>query len=464
MKTRKPIAILLMSLFLPSAVAMAGGGKEGDVFKSISFDAARKLAAKEKKWVFIDFYTTWCMPCKMLDRSTFTDPWVQKWLKEHTVPLKIDAEREVALAAKYKIQFYPTMTFLNPDGSEFERISGFLPPEEFKKAAQGLEKGMTALDRARQQVKADPDNPMARMELAQLLSMKGKYEEAFKTYIWSLDHDAEKEPELEGMRTSYLVSAILDLGTSYPPAREEVIRRRDLAEKRILKGKGNPADIGLYISANAGLDDAQRSLNTYDRLAAKEETSEAARSFIPFLFDSLLEAGRYATIAQSMDIMSRVDQELQMATMELPLTMTDLPAEEIAEIKQMQRQFTVRTLANYYQVLLGLGRTEDARRVAQKVLAFDDSAETYNSLAWSAYLSGKPTRENLKQAQRAWELSGKNSVAVLDTLVRVMHLLGQTDKAIEMCEKELAGNIPDRDAAMLRMCLADLRNAKTKTQ
>ena len=31
-----------------------------------------ELAQKEDKLIFIDLYTTWCLPCKMMDQNVFT--------------------------------------------------------------------------------------------------------------------------------------------------------------------------------------------------------------------------------------------------------------------------------------------------------------------------------------------------------------------------------------------------------
>ncbi|MHC4796460.1 MAG: thioredoxin family protein, partial [Planctomycetota bacterium] len=61
---------------------------EDQPFVSLTFKQARAKAKKENKAVFIDFYTTWCGPCKMLDDSTLKDKKVIALLKNKTIPLK----------------------------------------------------------------------------------------------------------------------------------------------------------------------------------------------------------------------------------------------------------------------------------------------------------------------------------------------------------------------------------------
>jgi thiol:disulfide interchange protein len=102
-------------------------------------------AKKTGKPLFVDFYTTWCGPCKYLDQVTYRD---SKFIKEskYFILVKIDAEKNktnVRLAHKFRVAEFPTMIIMRPNGSESERIVGGYPAKELvPKMRKG---GLTAL-------------------------------------------------------------------------------------------------------------------------------------------------------------------------------------------------------------------------------------------------------------------------------------------------------------------------------
>ena len=78
----------------PSKVAKrarASGVAASEVFPNLSLEQALSQAKSDGKIVMVDFYTERCSWCKVLDQNTWTDAEVQTWLKEKTVPIKIDA-------------------------------------------------------------------------------------------------------------------------------------------------------------------------------------------------------------------------------------------------------------------------------------------------------------------------------------------------------------------------------------
>jgi len=102
-------------------------------------------AAKEKKFVLVDFYTDWCSWCKVMDKETYGNEKVQKLLSERFVAVKVNAESDERvpfkgkkltgrqLAAAHGVNGYPTTTFLESDGDWVTSVPGYLPPEPFLK-------------------------------------------------------------------------------------------------------------------------------------------------------------------------------------------------------------------------------------------------------------------------------------------------------------------------------------------
>lgn len=63
---------------------------------------AAELSKTQPKKIFIDLYTDWCGWCKKMDKETFTDPKVAKYLNDNFYPVKFNAERKDAIVFNEK--------------------------------------------------------------------------------------------------------------------------------------------------------------------------------------------------------------------------------------------------------------------------------------------------------------------------------------------------------------------------
>ena len=190
-------------------------------FKDLSFDAALKKAKSEDKVVMVDFFTTWCGPCKKLDQTTWKDTSVQAWLEERTIALKIDAEKERELAGKYRVRAFPTMLFIDPDGSVVGTITGYHDAKKFIEVANMRIEGVSELDEARKTYEdADPDDLNARMAYADALAGAGKYDKAYEQYTWLWRNGMSIRRGYIGVRNSFLLTRIEGLARQYRPAGE----------------------------------------------------------------------------------------------------------------------------------------------------------------------------------------------------------------------------------------------------
>ena len=85
--------------------------------------AALAKGKSSGKQVIVDFWTSWCGPCKTLDESIWTDAEVAAALNAGYVGVKLDGDLEKALVAKYKVAGYPTIILLDATGKELKRLN-----------------------------------------------------------------------------------------------------------------------------------------------------------------------------------------------------------------------------------------------------------------------------------------------------------------------------------------------------
>ncbi len=158
----KKITCLLL-LLAPLGTSLAGvrflSGPVADVMEQ---------ARRQNRPVLMDFTTDWCRWCDTLDANTYADTAVGRFLAEHVVPMKVDAEKGegIGLAQKYSVTGYPTILLVGADGVEIDRITGYVPPAPFLSTLQEYLRGVNTFSSARELVRAHPQDPALRYALA----------------------------------------------------------------------------------------------------------------------------------------------------------------------------------------------------------------------------------------------------------------------------------------------------------
>ncbi len=115
---------------------------QGIVFEHGSLQEALDKARKEKKAVFVDCFTSWCGPCKMMSNKVFPDKRAGDYFNPRFVSIKIDMEKGEgkALAAKWQVSAFPTYLILDDRGEVVYTTRGYIPAEELiKRMKEGLE-------------------------------------------------------------------------------------------------------------------------------------------------------------------------------------------------------------------------------------------------------------------------------------------------------------------------------------
>jgi thioredoxin-related protein len=104
----------------------------GIKFLEENWTKALQEAKKQKKLVFVDAYTSWCGPCKMLKRNTFPDKAVGDFFNKNFINVALDMEKGDGLivAAKYQVRAYPTLIITDADGKIITYSEGYVEPAQ----------------------------------------------------------------------------------------------------------------------------------------------------------------------------------------------------------------------------------------------------------------------------------------------------------------------------------------------
>ena len=161
--SRFKIVLLTFSLLCFSAI-MAQKTDENASIKWITFEQMQAAQKKAPKKVIIDIYTEWCGWCKRMDKTTFENPVIAKYVNDNFYAVKFDAESKAPITFAGKVYNnpqryhelamllmdgkagFPTSVYLDAtlkpltapiasyiDAKQFELILNYLNTESFKR-------------------------------------------------------------------------------------------------------------------------------------------------------------------------------------------------------------------------------------------------------------------------------------------------------------------------------------------
>jgi len=154
---KKSFLFMLFSLLLILQIGTEAGQSW------YTFQDGMKLADKGDKHLVIDFYADWCHWCKVMEKETFADAEVEKYLFENFIPIKLNAESSSEiitfrgqqltprqLTSAFQITGFPSIAFLTPDMEIITVIPGYIKKDMFINVLKYMEhecyKSQTSFD------------------------------------------------------------------------------------------------------------------------------------------------------------------------------------------------------------------------------------------------------------------------------------------------------------------------------
>jgi len=131
MKLLRILTLVLASTLFVAATPPAEE-PQGIAFFEGTWEEALAAAEAENKMIFLDAYASWCGPCKLLKRNVFPNEAVGSFYNENFINVKMDMEKGIGpkLSMKYGVTAYPTLLYINGDGSVVKKAIGYHQPNQ----------------------------------------------------------------------------------------------------------------------------------------------------------------------------------------------------------------------------------------------------------------------------------------------------------------------------------------------
>ncbi|NBB27975.1 tetratricopeptide repeat protein [Cellulophaga sp. BC115SP] len=138
---------------------------QGISFRQDDWQNVLVQAKAQNKLIFVDIYTTWCRPCKEMDKKTFSEASVGDKFNSKFINYKIDAEKGfgITLARRYNVTSYPTCLFVDATENLVYKQEGYLGSTDLLKEAdlvltnQSDSKPIYVLEKQYNEGKREPD-------------------------------------------------------------------------------------------------------------------------------------------------------------------------------------------------------------------------------------------------------------------------------------------------------------------
>ena len=185
----KCVIFRMLIVVVLGATTISFASAQGIKFVESNFKEALAQAEQENKLLFMDCYTSWCGPCRLLANRVFPNDSIGQFFNKHFISLKMDMEKGggPALARQYGVKAYPTLLVIDPSTQEIvSQVVGFRTVKALLEDAQKAANPNRNLQGLAAQFNENPANPTiasAYLEGLWAASLTQERDETLKKYL-----------------------------------------------------------------------------------------------------------------------------------------------------------------------------------------------------------------------------------------------------------------------------------------
>lgn len=205
-------AALLLLAGLPASAELAW---------HTDFNEAVAAARDSGRPILAVFHSVGCGPCAQMEHETLADPRVAEIVARSFEAVRVNAITQSELATRYLVSYYPTVKFLDADGSAVYDAQGFITADDFLTFVDGALAAHAALQRARSAAAGEEPDAEGALAIARDFLRARQYPQAIEWARATLSRSDAADPLVTAEANSVLGIALTDAGE--PAEAEEAL-------------------------------------------------------------------------------------------------------------------------------------------------------------------------------------------------------------------------------------------------
>lgn len=122
------IRLTVFVLFLPICIAARGAEEEA---WHKDFAVAEADAKRLNRPLLVHFHASWCGPCRKMESTVLGTPELAAYLKDRVVGVKVDIDKNPAIADRFNVKLLPSDRIMSPEGKIVYSSEGYIAKSSY---------------------------------------------------------------------------------------------------------------------------------------------------------------------------------------------------------------------------------------------------------------------------------------------------------------------------------------------